>query len=233
MVCFSNVDFTHGCLIYMTPYVQQLYTRDPLTLLEIESHSQGVLRLNHCAISQAAMWFSICHYLTFRGWNFHVAQPIIFRWVCLIFCIIDELPFRPNRHEKDPSHRFIPRVTQAFEQVFPSALYFVLLVSEPFHCLQLWRTKAGLLCNNISRMKIAFSLPVIALPSILDFLALIYSSKGNMTYSQGQLLKGRCSFDAFKRPVITRFVVSIIYDSIENASRGNEKKKQKVKFSVP
>lgn len=81
-------------------------------------------------------------------------------------------------------------------------------------------------------MKIAFSLPVIALPSILDFLALIYSSKGNMTYSQGQLLKGRCSFDAFKRPVITRFVVSIIYDSIENASRGNEKK-QKVKFSVP
>lgn len=103
MVCFSNVDFTHGCLIYMTPYVQQLYTRDPLTLLEIESHSQGVLRLSHCAISQAAMWFSICHYLTFRGWNFHVAQPIIFRWVCLIFCIIDELPFRPNRHEKDPS----------------------------------------------------------------------------------------------------------------------------------
>lgn len=175
----------------MTPYVQQLYTRDPLTLLEIESHSQGVLRLNHCAISQAAMWFSICHYLTFRGWNFHVAQPIIFRWVCLIFFHHRQATFQTEQTREgsfsSESYGFIPRVTQTFEQVFPSALYFVLLVSEPFHCLQLWRTKAGLLCNNISWMKIAFSLPVIALPSILHFLALIYSSKGNITYCQGAI----------------------------------------------
>lgn len=92
------------------------------------------------------------------------------------------------------SYGFIPRVTQTFEQVFPSALYFVLLVSEPFHCLQLWRTKAGLLCNNISRMKIAFSLPVITLPSILDFLALIYNSKGNITYCQGAITEKKMQF---------------------------------------
>ena len=52
-------------------------------------------------------------------------------------------------------------------------------------CLQLWQTKASLLCSSISWIKIAFSLLVIALLSILDFLVLIYSSKRNAAYCQG------------------------------------------------